>query len=75
MKSLCKVCKFFLQAIEDGKYGWFWECPNGAGKCIYRHCLPPGFVFKTKKKDEDEDDAEDIISMEQLVEEEVGNCI
>lgn len=20
-----KVCKFFLQAVEDGKYGWFWE--------------------------------------------------
>lgn len=20
-----KVCKFFLDAVEDGKYGWFWE--------------------------------------------------
>jgi len=19
-----KVCKFFLQAVEEGKYGWFW---------------------------------------------------
>lgn len=20
------VCKYFIQAIEDQKYGWFWEC-------------------------------------------------
>lgn len=23
------VCKFFLEAIENQKYGWFWDCPNG----------------------------------------------
>ena len=23
------VCKFFIDAVESGKYGWFWECPNG----------------------------------------------
>jgi CCCH-type zinc finger len=23
------ICKYFLDAIENGKYGWFWECPNG----------------------------------------------
>ena len=23
------ICKYFLEAIENGKYGWFWECPNG----------------------------------------------
>ena len=39
-----KVCKFFIQAIEDGKYGWFWTCPNGGDKCMYRHSLPPGYV-------------------------------
>ncbi len=37
-----KVCKFFIEAIEDGKYGWFWICPNGADKCMYKHALPPG---------------------------------
>lgn len=37
-----KVCKFFIEAIEDGKYGWFWVCPNGADKCMYKHALPPG---------------------------------
>ncbi len=37
-----KVCKFFTEAIEDGKYGWFWTCPNGGDKCKYKHALPPG---------------------------------
>lgn len=37
-----KVCKYFIQAIEDGKYGWFWTCPNGGDKCMYKHALPPG---------------------------------
>lgn len=23
-----KVCKFFLEAVEDGKYGWFWDVSN-----------------------------------------------
>eukprot|EP00948_MAST-09A_sp_MAST-9A-sp1_P000407 g407.t1 len=42
------VCKHFLDAIEKGLYGWFWKCPGGGDKCKYKHCLPPGFVFKTK---------------------------
>jgi len=21
-----KVCKFFIEAVENGKYGWFWVC-------------------------------------------------
>ncbi|EGR45843.1 uncharacterized protein TRIREDRAFT_51197 [Trichoderma reesei QM6a] len=45
-----KVCKYFIQAIEDGKYGWFWICPNGGDKCMYKHALPPGFVLKTKEQ-------------------------
>ena len=40
-----KVCKYFIEAIEDGKYGWFWICPNGADKCMYKHALPPGYVI------------------------------
>ncbi|CAG5122241.1 unnamed protein product [Candidula unifasciata] len=58
------ICKFFLDAVESNKYGWFWECPNGP-KCIYRHCLPPGFVLK---KDQKKDDKEDQITIEELVE-------
>jgi len=26
-----KVCKFFVEAVENGKYGWFWVC----------HCIIP----------------------------------
>lgn len=40
-----KVCKYFIQAIEDGLYGWFWICPNNGDKCKYKHALPPGYVF------------------------------
>lgn len=39
-----KVCKFFISAVEDGKYGWFWTCPNGGDKCMYRHSLPAGYA-------------------------------
>lgn len=44
------VCKFFIEAVENGKYGWFWECPNGGKACKYKHSLPPGFVLKTKEQ-------------------------
>ena len=45
-----KVCKYFIQAIEEQKYGWFWICPNGGDTCKYKHSLPPGFVIKTKEQ-------------------------
>ena len=45
-----KVCKFFIEAVENQKYGWFWTCPNGGDACKYRHSLPPGFVLKTKEQ-------------------------
>ncbi|CCE63640.1 hypothetical protein TPHA_0F01560 [Tetrapisispora phaffii CBS 4417] len=45
-----KVCKFFIEAVENGKYGWFWVCPNNGDKCMYRHSLPEGFVLKTKEQ-------------------------
>ncbi|KAL9033601.1 MAG: hypothetical protein Q9180_005863 [Flavoplaca navasiana] len=45
-----KVCKFFIEAVENGKYGWFWQCPNGGDKCMYKHSLPPGFILKTKEQ-------------------------
>ena len=40
-----KVCKYFIDAVENQKYGWFWTCPNGGDKCMYKHSLPPGYVF------------------------------
>jgi len=45
-----KVCKYFIEAVENQKYGWFWTCPNGGDKCMYQHKLPPGFVLKTKEQ-------------------------
>lgn len=39
-----KVCKYFIEAVENQKYGWFWTCPNGGDKCMYKHSLPPGCV-------------------------------
>ncbi|CAG7927791.1 unnamed protein product [Penicillium olsonii] len=45
-----KVCKFFIEAVENQKYGWFWTCPNGGNKCMYKHSLPPGFILKTKEQ-------------------------
>ncbi|KAI9227174.1 MAG: hypothetical protein DHS80DRAFT_17622 [Piptocephalis tieghemiana] len=59
------VCKYFLDAIDQCKYGWFWECPNGPS-CKYRHALPPGFVLK--KKNAGKKDDEDEISLETFLE-------
>ncbi|XP_029926680.1 zinc finger CCCH domain-containing protein 15 [Myripristis murdjan] len=61
------VCKYFLEAIEGNKYGWFWVCPAGGDSCMYRHALPPGFVLKKDKKKEEK---EDEISLEELIENE-----
>ncbi|KXS21340.1 hypothetical protein M427DRAFT_27736 [Gonapodya prolifera JEL478] len=72
------VCKFFIDAIESGKYGWFWECPNGNEKCKYRHALPPGFVLKKKETAEErmereEREKENQISLEEFLETERHN--
>ncbi|TKR92982.1 hypothetical protein L596_007524 [Steinernema carpocapsae] len=63
------VCKYFIEAVENNKYGWFWECPNG-DKCIYRHALPPGYVLKKDKKKLDEAARLEQISLEELIEKE-----
>ena len=61
------VCKYFLEAIENRKYGWFWECPNGGDKCKYRHALPPGYVLlSSAPKNDDSGDA--LISLEEFLE-------
>ncbi|KAI1899507.1 hypothetical protein AGOR_G00062510 [Albula goreensis] len=62
------VCKYFLDAIENNKYGWFWVCPGGGDNCMYRHALPPGFVLKKDKKKEETEEEE--ISLEELIENE-----
>jgi len=62
------VCKHFLTAIESKKYGWFWDCPDNlnGNTCKYRHALPPGYVFKDKKKTGEEDDEDELTLEERL---------
>lgn len=68
------VCKYFLDAVESSKYGWFWQCPNGDG-CKYKHALPPGFVLKTKEQKMLEKKAaeESVRSLEEWIEEQRTN--
>ncbi|KAJ3071587.1 hypothetical protein HK102_006404 [Quaeritorhiza haematococci] len=70
------VCKFFLEAIDSRKYGWFWQCPNG-DTCKYRHALPPGYVLKKKETDEEkrlrEESEGQQISIEEFLETERHN--
>ncbi|KAE9398792.1 hypothetical protein BT96DRAFT_1019905 [Gymnopus androsaceus JB14] len=61
------VCKFFIEAIETQKFGWFWECPNGEN-CQYRHALPPGFVLKSQRKAIEEANKVNTISLEEFLE-------
>lgn len=46
------VCKHFITAVEQLKYGWLWKCPNGV-LCKYKHALPPGFKLKGDGPKED----------------------
>lgn len=65
------VCKYFLEALENKKYGWFWECPNGGDKCKYRHALPPGYILKSSTGSGGKDEAaaaENSISLEEFLE-------
>ncbi|ORZ06845.1 hypothetical protein BCR42DRAFT_456185 [Absidia repens] len=60
------VCKYFLEAIENNKYGWFWECTGGVD-CKYKHALPPGFILKSKNSKVEE---KSEISLEEFLESE-----
>ncbi|KDE06607.1 hypothetical protein MVLG_03103 [Microbotryum lychnidis-dioicae p1A1 Lamole] len=62
------VCKHFIDAVETGRYGWFWECPDGGDACKYRHALPPGFVLKSQRKKEEEDSKRKEITLEDFIE-------
>ena len=63
------VCKYFIQAVEERKYGWFWNCPNGT-TCKYRHALPPGFKLKDQKKNLEK---EEVKTLEEWIEEQRTN--
>jgi hypothetical protein len=61
------VCKYFLEAVENNTYGWFWSCQNGLS-CQYRHALPPGFMLKRERKLLEEQ--KETVSLEELIESE-----
>ncbi|KAF9506454.1 hypothetical protein BS47DRAFT_1399479 [Hydnum rufescens UP504] len=68
------VCKYFIEAIETERFGWFWTCPNDVSEkngCMYRHALPPGFVLKSQKKAIEQAARADVISLEEFLEVEV----
>ncbi|ODV88943.1 hypothetical protein CANCADRAFT_3584 [Tortispora caseinolytica NRRL Y-17796] len=65
------ICKYFLSAVEDGKYGWLWVCPNGGDNCRFKHSLPPGYELKTKEQRKAERLAAEnapVISLEEFIE-------
>ncbi|CAF4628457.1 unnamed protein product, partial [Rotaria sp. Silwood1] len=69
------VCKYFLEAVENNTYGWFWTCQNSP-ICQYRHALPPGFMLKRDRKLLEEQ--KETISLEDLIESEragLGACV
>jgi len=61
------VCKYFIEAVESQKFGWFWQCPNGES-CQYRHALPPGFVLKSQRKAMEDAEKANMISLEEFLE-------
>ncbi|KAI0248898.1 hypothetical protein BJV78DRAFT_1232349 [Lactifluus subvellereus] len=61
------VCKYFIEAVETQKFGWFWQCPNGES-CQYRHALPPGFVLRSQKKALEDAEKANMISLEEFLE-------
>jgi len=65
------ICKHFLEALENNKYGWFWECPANGKNCMYKHALPKGFILNKDKKKMEKDKEE--ISLEDLIEKERAN--
>jgi len=65
------ICKHFLDALENSKYGWFWECPDKAKQCKYKHALPKGYVLKKDKKKAERE--RDEVSLEDLTEKERAN--
>jgi hypothetical protein len=54
----------------------FWKCPNGDTACKYKHALPAGYTYRSKKQRDAETAAklaevDNAVSMEELIEEEV----
>jgi hypothetical protein len=63
------VCKFYLDAVQASQMGWMWQCANGDA-CIYRHCLPEGYVLSgggvAQTGNDDDNDDEPMPNEEQV---------
>merc|ERR1712217_362897 len=59
MPKTDKICKYFISALENKQYGYRWKCPNG-DECIYKHCLPLGYVLQDKTLKDDDIVTEDL---------------
>ena len=68
------ICQNFLEAVEKNLYGWFWECANGADKCVYTHALPQGYILERDRKEMEKarlmGDDDDELTLEEKIEEE-----
>ncbi|OIR58052.1 MAG: CCCH-type zinc finger-containing protein [Amphiamblys sp. WSBS2006] len=58
------ICKYFMEAVEQKHYGWFWICPNGGDKCPDVHAFPEGYVIEEPLV---EDEAREL-TMEEFIE-------
>lgn len=65
------ICKHFMEAVENDKYGFFWICPNNGDACQYRHCLPAGMIIIKDIPLEKDDDGNGP-TLEEKIEEERG---
>jgi hypothetical protein len=64
------ICKYFVDAVQRKIYGLKWECPNG-DECHYKHCLPKGFIIRTKEdKIQEEMAMEDYYNLEEQIDQE-----
>ena len=61
------TCRDFIEAVEQSKYGFNWECPHGGDACPYRHMLPQGYVLSRDKgpKKAGEESEEEELTLEE----------
>eukprot|EP00792_Barthelona_sp_PAP020_P009240 TRINITY_DN3281_c0_g3_i1.p1 TRINITY_DN3281_c0_g3~~TRINITY_DN3281_c0_g3_i1.p1 ORF type:complete len:349 (+),score=111.70 TRINITY_DN3281_c0_g3_i1:38-1084(+) len=49
-----KSCPHFMKSVENGTFGWFWECPNGQ-KCMFKHAVPEGWRPPLQQEADDDE--------------------
>jgi hypothetical protein len=59
------VCKYFLEAVETNKYGYFWICTNG-DSCKYQHKLPSDYKPPVRIESKKEISLEEWMELKKL---------